>query len=234
MNQMFQWSNWKAFGGPYSTHPPNPIAGHQNQFVNLRGKPNSPWRSEILIGQSKIATIKPHLDQTGELCNMPSQFPSQSYQCYSTFGLCPAAFPPCVGRTTLIPKESGTNNPVKFTPVTVSSILVQLYNKIIARCLESACPVSPRQKAFWTGDGIAENVHILQSVICQATNTNQTKCDLYICFLDVKKAIDSVSHVSLLAACRRIGLPEPLIEYIRGIYERGFTKLGHERTKFFS
>ena len=67
----------------------------------------------------------------------------------------------CVGITTLIPKESGTNEPAKFRPITVSSILVRLYNKIIARCLESACPVSPRQKAFRIGDGIAENVHIL-------------------------------------------------------------------------
>ena len=58
-----------------------------------------------------------------------------------------------------------------------------------------------------------------------ATNTNQIPRDLYICFLDVKKAFDSVSHESLLATCRRIGLPEPLIGYIRGTYERGSTRL---------
>ena len=64
---------------------------------------------------------------------------------------------------TLIPKEKGTEDPAKTRPITVSSVLVYLFNKIFAKQLEEQCPVSPRQKAFRRGDGIAENIHTLQS-----------------------------------------------------------------------
>ena len=130
----------------------------------------------------------------------------------------------CKGRTTLIPKETGTDDPAKFRPITVTSILCRLYNKIVARRLEEQCPVGIRQKAFQSGDGMAENVHLLQSAIRYATQQKTPK-PLYICFLDVKKAFDSVSHESLLKACQRMGLPEPLVEYVRGLYQQGSTCL---------
>ena len=131
----------------------------------------------------------------------------------------------------MIPKEKGTEDPAKTRPITVSSVLVRLFNKIFAKRLEEQCPVSPRQKAFRWGDGIAENIHTLQSAIRHASQ-QKTRADpnkkpqyLYVCFLDVKKAFDSVSHDSLLIACRRLGVPEPLLKYIHGSYERGATCL---------
>ena len=130
---------------------------------------------------------------------------------------------------TLIPKEKGTEDPAKTRPITVSSVLVYLFNKIFAKQLEEQCPVSPRQKAFRRGDGIAENIHTLQSAIRHASqqktraDPNKKPQSLYVCFLDVKKAFDSVSHDSLLIACRRLGVPEPLLKYIHSLYKQGAT-----------
>ena len=56
---------------------------------------------------------------------------------------------------------------------------------------------------------------------------SKTPKPLYICFIDVKKAFDSVSHQSLLLACKRMGLPEPLVNYIQSLYSQGTTWLAY-------
>ena len=76
----------------------------------------------------------------------------------------------------MIPKEKGTEDPTKTRPITVSSVLVRFFNKIFAKRLEEQCPVSPRQKAFRRGDGIAENIHTLQSAIRHASQ-QKTRAD---------------------------------------------------------
>ena len=130
----------------------------------------------------------------------------------------------CEARTTLIPKVLGTTEPSKFRPITVASLLVRLYHRIIAQRLEKLCPCSERQKAFRTGDGIAENVFLVEQLIRDATQREVPR-EVFLCFLDVAKAFDSVSHESLLAACRRAGCPSPLLSYISNVYRRSATRL---------
>ena len=63
-------------------------------------------------------------------------------------------------------------------------------------------------------DGCAENIYLLRGIIARATDS-KSPSSLYLAFIDVKKAYDSVSHDSLLLACKRMGMPEPLVEYVR-------------------
>ena len=127
------------------------------------------------------------------------------------------------GRTVLIPKEVGTEDPQKFRPITISSVLVRLYHKLLSTRMENACPTSTRQKAFKSGDGIYENITILKGVLKDAAGRKAKP--LALAFLDVRKAFDSVSHDSLLIACRRVGVPSPLLNYIGMMYREGFTRL---------
>ena len=48
---------------------------------------------------------------------------------------------------------------------------------------------------------------------------------LFLCFINVKKAFDSVSHQSMLITCRKAGLPEPFINYLDNLYKAGETQL---------
>ena len=137
-------------------------------------------------------------------------------------GVCPTEL--CEGSTTLIPKEAGAVDPAKFRPITVSSVVLRLFHKIIAKRLEALCPVSLRQKAFRSGDGISENLFLLQSTILETTRPKRAKL-LFICYVDVRKAFDSVSHQSLLAACRRAGIPETFVAYLGSFYSRRETTL---------
>ena len=114
------------------------------------------------------------------------------------------------GRTTLVSKEAGTKDPAKFWPISVSSLLVRLYHRILAQRLDQLCPSSKRQKGFCPGNGIAENTTLLQEIIRRATDSAQPS-KLYLVFLDMKKAFDSVSCESLILALRCAGLPKLLL-----------------------
>ena len=127
------------------------------------------------------------------------------------------------GRTTLIPKEPGTDDPAKFRPIGVSSLLVRIYHRTLARRLDEVCPPSSRQKGFRPGDGIAENTVLLKEILRRTTD-QRSLAHLYLVFLDVKKAFDSVSHQSLSLALRRAGVPANLLNYVSGLYDNGWTR----------
>ena len=126
------------------------------------------------------------------------------------------------GFTSLIPKVPAPAEPALHRPITVSSILSRLYNKLLSRRFDRLCPAGVRQKAFRQGDGIAENTEILKNVIKTAKSKTR---NVWIAFLDVRKAFDSVSHESLILAATRAGCPSPLLEYIKTIYANGRTRL---------
>ena len=136
------------------------------------------------------------------------------------FGAVPARV--CEGRTTLIPKVPGTEDPGQFRPITVGSVLLRLYHSILGGRLEEHLPISHCQKGFRRGDGLYFNSILLQKCIRKA----KTDCrNLRIAFLDMRKAFDSVSHGALWVACRRLGIPEHWIEYCSKFYQLSSTRL---------
>ena len=54
---------------------------------------------------------------------------------------------------------------------------------------------------------------LLQEIIRRATDSARPS-KLYLVFLDVKKAFDSVSYESMILALSHAGLPEPLLAYL--------------------
>ena len=130
--------------------------------------------------------------------------------------------PLLTGYTTLVPKEVGTTDPAKHRPLTVQSLLVRAFHRILACRLENDCPVSVRQKGFRPGDGLAQNVKILETLLRKARRHRKR---LFLVYLDVRKAFDSVSHHSLLKACQRAGVPTPMLSYIDSIYKGACTRL---------
>lgn len=77
---------------------------------------------------------------------------------------------------------------------------------------------------FKRGDGLSENVQILEALIERSTKSKNPK-PLALAFLDVKKAFDSVSHHhTLLIVNKRSGMPGPLLAYVRHLYANGTTR----------
>ena len=124
--------------------------------------------------------------------------------------------------TTFVPKVVGTDDPAQHRPISVQSMLVRLFHRVLARRLEESCPVDVRQKGFRPGDGIAQNIRIVKTILRDHRMSNKR---LFVAFLDVRKAFDSVSHESLIKACIRMGVPPPLLAYIQHIYQQASTVL---------
>ena len=72
------------------------------------------------------------------------------------------------------------------------------------------------------GDGVADSIWLLQTIIRQHQRTLQP---LNITFLEIKKAFDSVSHDSLLLAAGRMGVPPPMLGYLGELYGDTWTSL---------
>jgi hypothetical protein len=119
-----------------------------------------------------------------------------------------------LGNVTLVPKTSKPETAGQYRPITVTSFLLRLYHGIIARRYDSL-PLSKRQKAFLPRDGIAENVWILDMILKVSKFELR---DIYLVFVDVAKAFDSLAHTSLLQAARRIGIPQSQLDYIELVY----------------
>ena len=122
----------------------------------------------------------------------------------------------------LLPKVSGAGAPNEFHPITISNIVVGCFHRIMAQRMEMHLPLSLGQKAFRRGDGIADSVWFMQTVI---KHHQDSLCPLNIAFMDVKKAFDSVSHQSILVAAARSGIPPPFLTYLSELYGEVQTRL---------
>ena len=107
-------------------------------------------------------------------------------------------------RTTLIPKVPTPSGPEQFRPISVTSVLIRLFNKIIAKRCDEHRPLDPLQRAFMRADGCAENISLLDSLIWAARTKIRPLC---MASIDLTKAFDSVSHHSIIRAMKRLSLP---------------------------
>ena len=128
------------------------------------------------------------------------------------------------GITTLIPKVLGTRDPSKFRPITVTSCLVRLFHRILARRFDSVIPISEMQRGFRPGDGLGNNISLLQAIVKECTFPDLVR-PLSLCYVDVKKAFDSVSHYSILKVLPSVGVPAPLCDYVANLYSGSTTRL---------
>ena len=122
--------------------------------------------------------------------------------------------------TILLPKIKGTQLPAEHRPITISSIVLRCYHGIIARRMSRDIAWSPHQRAFVPGDGIAVSAALIQRLMRRA----KTNCKpLYMAFVDVRKAFDSVNHESMLKAAAIVGVPPPFVEYLAEFYSNATT-----------
>ena len=93
------------------------------------------------------------------------------------------------GVTTLVPISSDSKQAGNYRPITVASIIVRLFYRVLALRLEDTIPLSPRQKqkAFRRGDGLCDNVCILRAILRDRTRRRKP---VFATFVDVTKAFD--------------------------------------------
>ena len=108
-----------------------------------------------------------HLDRTAELGHRLSSICIQLALPHTSITGWQWGIPTQVklGYTTLIPKEVGTTEAEKMRPITVTTTLVRLFHRILARRLERHLPSSALQRGFKAGDGCGSNKRLLEAII---------------------------------------------------------------------
>ena len=97
--------------------------------------------------------------------------------------------------------------PEKMRPLTVTSCLVRLFHRILARRFERYLPSSALQRGFKAGDGCGSNKRLLEAIIHERIGYKDDRGrsgakDISLVFIDVKKALDSINHGAILQALR--------------------------------
>ena len=124
-------------------------------------------------------------------------------------------------RVTFIPKKDNASSPRDYRPISVTSVILRLFNKILAKRVIDSAQFDHRQRAFRPVDGCAENVMAIEGVLNDARKMHRS---VYMASLDMSNAYSSVSHEALLKALESNGACRGLLGYIEDLYS-GFTTL---------
>lgn len=125
-------------------------------------------------------------------------------------------------RTTFIPKGKDADAPGKFRPISITSVIMRQFHRIIAKRLLAFRQYNEQQRGFRRCDGVAENLTMLQATIEDATRTNS---ELHMVSIDLAKAYDSVTHEHIDEVIRKSGCPTEVCEYFKNMYNHSSTHL---------
>jgi hypothetical protein len=100
-------------------------------------------------------------------------------------------------------------------PISISSVILRHFNRILCNRLQELQMPDQRQRAFIAADGAAENVAILDAVISSAHSSLR---EVHIATLDISKAFNSLSHAAVSEIVRGRGLPDNFGLYINHLY----------------
>ena len=203
-------------------------SGNDERQPNMKGP--TIWELEAPITKREVDQAKknqskdsaPGLDNvtTKQLQAIPSMAIAKRFNAWLVSAYVPNR---CrQGVTVLIPKVKGTMLPECHRPITMAPTILRLFHRILTARMMNNLPFSNRQKAFRKGDGIAQNLITIKSII---ERSQKKLTSLSLAFLDVQKAFDSVNHSTIITACRRMGIPNMLLSYIRNLYQGSTTRL---------
>lgn len=123
------------------------------------------------------------------------------------------------GVVTLVPKVPKPEKPNDFRPITVASALLRIFHSILARRWDDQLPIPIEQRGFRRNvDGCFDNTYMLKHLL----KSHKRNCrSLYLLFCDIRNAFGAVQHEAVFEATSRMGVPPPMVNYLRNVY-RGF------------
>ncbi len=146
-------------------------------------------------------------------------------------------FPPHLARAELIPlpKKGDPTDANNYRGIACISILSKLHATLLSQRLTQAFEKSGvrarGQAGFRPGHSTTDQIYLLHSAIQDAQRTHRP---LYACFVDFRKAFDSVPRELLWSRLRSLSVPDRLIAAIVSYYDNvEFTVRHDEQRRFF-
>ena len=148
-------------------------------------------------------------------------------------------FPTCWSHSILIPlhKKGDINNPDNYRGISLLDVFGKIYTSIINRRITFYIniygKISDAQAGFREGYSTIDNAFILNALIQNHIMRKQSR--LYVCFVDFKKAFDSVNRNKLWQVLKTNGIKGNIFRVVHSMYESVKTcvRVNGECTKYF-
>ncbi len=132
---------------------------------------------------------------------------------------CPKTW--AIGITSLLLKEGDDDDPNNYRPITVtdalSKVLAILINERLDKWSTSNNIQRKAQIGFKKKSRPSDHLLVLKTLVCHYNNNGKK---LYTCFVDFKKAFDSVWRLGMIYKLIKCGMNTSYIKLIRHMYEQ--------------
>ena len=148
-------------------------------------------------------------------------------------------FRTCWSHSILIPlhKKGDINNPYNYRGISLLVVFGKIYTSIINRRITFYIniygKISDAQAGFREGYSTIDNAFILNALI--QNHISRKRSRLYVCFVDFKKAFDSVNGNKLWQVLKTNGIKGNIFRVVYSMYESVKTcvRVNGECTKYF-
>lgn len=143
----------------------------------------------------------------------------------------------CMGLISPIFKSGDKKDPGNYRGICVSSCLGKFFcmtlNKRLTEFVFQENILHPSQIGFLSNNRTSDHIFTIRTLIDKYVHQHNSK--IYTCFVDFKKAYDSIWHEGLLYRLLNYGIRGKLFEIIKNLYSKSFCaiKLDNFRTSFF-
>ncbi|CAI5479578.1 unnamed protein product [Closterium sp. Yama58-4] len=126
--------------------------------------------------------------------------------------------------TILLHKKGDKEQLNNYRPITLLNFTYKVLARVVADRMKSVLHmvISPEQYGFIPGRRLSDAVALVADIIEGAKNG---KKDWYLLLVDFQKAFDSVSREFLFSVLEKMGFPERLVGWVKGLHEGTTTKL---------
>ncbi|MCP4263210.1 MAG: hypothetical protein GY774_37730, partial [Planctomycetes bacterium] len=129
--------------------------------------------------------------------------------------------------TTPLHKKGDRQNPDNYRAITIGSCLGKLFSSILLKRLlnyrEAACPDVPNQLGFRSGAQCNDHILTLNTTIEKYVKREKKR--LFTCFVDYRKAFDSVCREALLYKLGNMGIEGRFFQCVSNMYQKSTTRI---------
>ena len=116
-----------------------------------------------------------------------------------------------------VPKKGDLSNPGNYRGISLIPIASKIYNRMLLnRIVPFVEPLLRKnQNGFRAGRSTLSQILSIRRIIEEMKNGNKS---FTLCFVDLKKAFDSINREVMFKILSLYGIPEPIVEAIRTLY----------------
>ena len=124
--------------------------------------------------------------------------------------------------------KSGDNyNPDNYRAIALGSCVGKLFSSLLLKRIQdfrnSNCPDHPNQLGFKKGAQTSDHILTLKTIIDKYTQKHSRK--IYACFVDYRKAFDSVAREALLYKIAKLGIGGNIFQTLKNMYENTSSRI---------